>query len=208
MIQNFWVVTYKCNTYIFCMFACWLTALWQFCQISRCKLLFFMWYLCKSVSNYSGYWYHGFIFIQLNRSASSIKAAAELVIDNHVMRFKGQASQTKLGFKQALELYHSLPQVQMKFSSIDTVIWSHVDEMKTLSYQYLWLTTLFLDYFISVSVQLMSVPSSLVVQTGYAGHNGSHVLTHHTQWRDENTTAPKGLQQWKSRQIGTSVIIN
>ncbi|XP_053537772.1 uncharacterized protein LOC108267234 [Ictalurus punctatus] len=95
---------------------------------------------------------------QLNRSASSIKAAAELVIDNHVMRFKGQASQTKLGFKQALELYHSLP-------------------------------------------QLMSVPSSLIVQTGYAGHNGSHVLTHHTQWRDENTTAPKGLQQWKSRQI-------
>lgn len=48
-----------------------------------------------------------------------MKAAAELTIDKHVMRFKGQASQTKLGFKQVFELYHSLPQVQMKFSSID-----------------------------------------------------------------------------------------
>ncbi|KAB5579798.1 hypothetical protein PHYPO_G00199100 [Pangasianodon hypophthalmus] len=95
---------------------------------------------------------------QLNRSSSSIKAAAELVIDNHVMRFKGQASQTKLGFKQVFEFYHSLP-------------------------------------------QLTSVPRSLLVKTGYAGRNGSHVLTHHTQWMDENSPAPTGLQQWNSRQI-------
>ncbi|XP_058251674.1 apolipophorins isoform X3 [Hemibagrus wyckioides] len=95
---------------------------------------------------------------QLNRSSSSVKAAAELVIDDHGMRFKGQASQTKLGFKQVFELYHSLP-------------------------------------------QLMTVPSSLLVKTWYAGRNGSHVLTHQTQWMDENSPAPTGLQQWKSRQI-------
>ncbi|KAK3567891.1 hypothetical protein QTP86_027307 [Hemibagrus guttatus] len=95
---------------------------------------------------------------QLNRSSSSVKAAAELAIDNHGMSFKGQASQTKLGFKQVFELYHSLP-------------------------------------------QLMSVPSSLLVKTWYAGRNGSHVLTHQTQWMDENLPAPTGLQQWKSKQI-------
>lgn len=59
--------------------------------------------------------------MQLNRSSSSIKVAAEVAIDNHVMRLKGQTSQTKLGFKQVFELYHSLPQVQMKFSSINIV---------------------------------------------------------------------------------------
>lgn len=55
---------------------------------------------------------HAFVFIQLNRSSSSIKSLAELVIDNYMMRIKGQASQTKTGFKQVLELYCSLPQVR------------------------------------------------------------------------------------------------
>ncbi|XP_047657702.1 uncharacterized protein LOC113644112 isoform X2 [Tachysurus fulvidraco] len=95
---------------------------------------------------------------QLNRSSSSVKAAAELTIDKQVMRFKGQASQTKLGFKQVFELYHSLP-------------------------------------------QLISVPTSLLVKTGYVGHNGSRILTHHTQWIDENSPDPTGLQQWQSREI-------
>lgn len=77
------------------------------------NLAFFMCCLSKSVPIYA------FVSIQLNRSSSSVKAAAELVIDDHGVRFKGQASQTKLGFKQVFELYHSLPQVQVKFSSID-----------------------------------------------------------------------------------------
>lgn len=34
------------------------------------------------------------------------------------------------------------------------------------------------------------------------------MLTHHTQWIDENSPVPTGLQQWKSREIGTSAIIN
>ncbi|TSS97525.1 Vitellogenin [Bagarius yarrelli] len=95
---------------------------------------------------------------QLNRSTSSVKAEAELAINNHVMRLKGQASLTKLGFKQVFELYHSLP-------------------------------------------QLMFVPTSLLVKTGYAWRNDSHVLTHHTQWMDENSPEPTRLEQWNSRQI-------
>ncbi|XP_046708205.1 uncharacterized protein LOC124387728 [Silurus meridionalis] len=95
---------------------------------------------------------------QLNRSSLSWQAAAELAIDDHVLRFKGQASQTKLGFKQLFELYHSLP-------------------------------------------QLTSLPKSVLLKTGYAGCNGSHVLTHHTQWMDENASQPTGLLQRKSRQI-------
>ncbi|KAM9500898.1 uncharacterized protein Hap1MRO34_006625 [Clarias gariepinus] len=97
---------------------------------------------------------------QLNRSSSSIKAAAEFLIDNHVMRLKAQASQTKLGFKQVFELSHSLP-------------------------------------------QLMSVPRSLLIKTGHALHNGSLVLTHHTQWMDENSPRPTALDL-KSKQIDES----
>lgn len=54
----------------------------------------------------------------------------------------------------------------------------------------------------------MSVPRSLLVKTVYAERNGSHILTHHTQWLDENSASPTVLQQWKSRQRGTSVILN
>lgn len=125
---------------------------------------FFMWYLCKSVPSvriltciYAGHWHHACVFIQLNRSSSSIKAAAEFEIDNRAMRLKGQASQTKLGFKQVFELYHSFPQVRVKFSSISDASMNDSFNNSCCSRggmrTPLWLRVMYvLDYFCTVDV--------------------------------------------------------
>ncbi|XP_035391907.1 uncharacterized protein LOC113570078 [Electrophorus electricus] len=55
---------------------------------------------------------------QLNHSTSLIKGAAELLTGKSMMCFEGQVSHTKTGFKQTLELYHSLPQLKLVPSTV------------------------------------------------------------------------------------------
>ncbi|XP_066536340.1 uncharacterized protein [Hoplias malabaricus] len=76
---------------------------------------------------------------QMDHLSSSVQATTELLMDSNLASFKGQVTRTKLGFKQILDLYHSLPQLE-------------------------------------------SVPSNILIRTMYAEHNGSHLLTHLTQW--------------------------
>ncbi|XP_037400850.1 uncharacterized protein LOC108437497 isoform X3 [Pygocentrus nattereri] len=89
---------------------------------------------------------------QLKYLSSAVQAATESLIDSNMVSFEGQLVRTKLGFKQILDFYQSLPQLAL-------------------------------------------LPSTVLIRTVYAGHNGSHLLTHHTKWMHQDSAGPAGSQQ-------------